>query len=105
MRTLESSTTVAVVFAVMDEDIFDRAPVGLAQQIRSTIADTEDHVAIDLAVELVDALEARSLESRHRFFHALATRRPDDDQGHSVSLRRAARRSGMPSLTISSTGA
>src|SRR5437899_8051184 len=94
-----------VVLTVVDEDVIDRASIGLAQQLRASVADPEHDVVLARAVQLIDARESRRQECADGLIHTLASRGSHDDQRHRVSFNRAARRSGMPSLTISSTGA
>src|SRR5438552_7360155 len=105
MGPFESSAAVVVIFTVVDEDVFDGTPVRLSKELRAAVAHAENEVAVAHAVQLFDPLKARDLESRDRFLHALVTRRSNDYERHRVSFRRDARRSGMPSFTISSTGA
>src|SRR4029077_6576982 len=106
VRTLVSASRVPVVLPVVDEHVLDALAVSLVQELRRIAADTEDEVAV-LEVEAHDAAEARGPESAHRLLHGLRPPRADDDKSHgeSVSFSRTASRSGMPSFTISSTGA
>src|SRR5215831_20530297 len=105
VRSLVSAPRMSVVVSVVDERVLDASAVGFAQQLGAAIGGTQNEVAVAKAVESLDALEPGGLESRNRAVKALLIRRADDDQSHKVSFRRAARRSGIPSCTISSTGA
>src|SRR6059058_542647 len=104
---LVGAARMAIGTAVVDEHVLDGAPVGLAEELGAAVTDPEDEVGVAHAVQLLDTPIPRRLELGDRGLHALAVRRADDDKvhGQSVSFSRAARRSGMPSFTISSTGA
>src|SRR5438093_566982 len=104
-RAVAAATDHVIVLSVVDEPVVDAALVRVAQQLDRTLRRTQHQVALGHAVERLDAAKAGLLEGGHRVLEAIGARGADDHEIQSVSFSRAARRSGMPSLTISSTGA
>ena len=105
VRALIRPAGIAVAVALVDQHVLDPDPVGVPQQLRAAAGDTEDRVALGDCREVAQAVKAGGLEDVKVLFELLGLIGAKDDEGHSVSFSRIARRSGTPTATMSSTGA
>src|SRR5258708_3749668 len=104
VRAFVAATRLAVVGPYVHEHVPDASSIGVLQHDGAVTAQRKHAIGIVERRQPARELETGIDEDANSFLEVRLGRTANNDQGHRVSLRRRANRSGTPSAMMSSTG-